>query len=837
MGPTSRLIPLLFLTAVIAGLLRSPAALAASAERPVILLLYDESPDLPGLSILDSSLKSTFRAGISGPIDFYTESMDLSRFQHKGYQQLLRETYRRKYAGKKIDLIIAAMGPSLDFLLQYGREIFPGIPIVFCGVDRRELAGREIPPNVTGVLVQREFRPTLDLALRLQHDTRHVVLISGTSGFDRRLAAQALGELRGFNDRVTITHLTDLPMREVLRRVAHLPPRTILLYLTLFRDGDGVSFIPHDAVSLIAEEANAPVYGFVDQYLGRGIVGGHLYSLEAHGSRTAELGLRILGGEKPAAIPVVVGGANRNLFDARQLKRWGIREAQLPPGSSVLYRQLNIWERYRWHILGVVFVCLLEALLIIALLIHRSIRRRAERALADRLRFESLLSRIASGFVHMPVGALEPALGEVVRCVGEYFDADRCLLSRLPSDGEPSSIRQTCWSAAGTTGEQPSPGIDALPHAFEAMKRGTIWSLRQGEGIPEGWTEERQFILDRGIRSLIWVPVLAEDAFLGWIGIESFADAKEWSRAEAEKLELVAEICAGALGRLWAEEQSSRLRGELAHVTRMATMGELTASIAHEVNQPLFAIMTNARVCLRWLAQASPDPAQVREVLDEIVADSERAGEVVSRTRALFKKGDAGTSSLEINEVIRRVVQLLAHEVLRREVSVKTELADDLPPVWGDPVQLQQVVLNLALNGIEAMDTVASGSRELLIRSSREDPDRVLVSVQDCGIGLESQDLERVFDAFFTTKPNGLGMGLSIARSIIQSHRGRLWATRNSGPGVTFHFSLLASPRETRSDVGGAATPAVGLEDGNSGPSRAQHSLGASPARQDQSST
>jgi signal transduction histidine kinase len=795
---TSRLICRLFFSAGLAGLFLSPPALAAGGTRhTAILLLYDENSDLPGLSMLDRSLRSTFRAGIPGPIDFYPESMDLSRFQTNGYQQFLRDTIRRKYAGKRIDLIIAAMGPSLEFLLQYGREVFPGVPTVFCGIDRRELPRRELPPNVTGVLVQREFRPTLDLALRLQPDTRRVVLISGTSGFDRRLAAQALGELHGVEDRVGVTHLSNLPMRDILQRVAHLPPHTIILYLTLFRDGKGATFVPHEAVSLIAKAANAPVYGFVDQYLGRGIVGGHLYSIEAHGTRAAELGLRLLRGERPLAIPALVGGANRTLFDARELDRWRIPEARLPPGSSVEYRERSIWDRYRWQIIGAALVCLLEALLIVTLLIERSIRRRTERALEDRLRFESLVSRISSGLVHLPAGALEPAMGDVVRCVGEYFDADRCILCRLTPDGEPPSVRETCWSAREAKEGQRSPGIDALPHLFETLRCGSTWRIRQGDRIPTEWTEERQFLLDRGVRSLIWVPVLADDAFLGSIGIESCANAEGWSHAAARSLELIAGICAGALVRLQAEEQSSRLHRELAHVTRVATMGELTASIAHEVSQPIGAILANAEVCLQGLARASLDPVEVRDVLNDIVADSARASEVIARTRALIKKGDTSRSSLEINKIILQVVQFLAHELVHREVSVKTELAENLPPVWGDPVQMQQVVLNLALNGIEAMDTVAAGSRELLIRSSRQEPDGVVVSVQDRGIGLSPGDLARVFNAFFTTKPNGLGMGLSITRSIIQSHRGRLWATLNDGPGVTFHFSLPESLRET----------------------------------------
>jgi C4-dicarboxylate-specific signal transduction histidine kinase len=229
---------------------------------------------------------------------------------------------------------------------------------------------------------------------------------------------------------------------------------------------------------------------------------------------------------------------------------------------------------------------------------------------------------------------------------------------------------------------------------------------------------------------------------------------------------------------------------ELAHVSRVTTMGELAASIAHEVNQPLAGIVTNANASLRWLAGGSPNLAETREAIRRIVRDGNRAGEVVSRMRALFKKAATSKERLDINEAIEEVVILTQSEARRNEVTLRMELAANLPPVMGDRVQLQQVVMNLILNAIEAMSTVADQERALLIRTHRGQGDEVRVAVRDSGIGFDPLSTERIFDPFHTTKPHGLGMGLSISRSIVESHGGRLWAAANDGPGATFQFTL-----------------------------------------------
>lgn len=240
-----------------------------------------------------------------------------------------------------------------------------------------------------------------------------------------------------------------------------------------------------------------------------------------------------------------------------------------------------------------------------------------------------------------------------------------------------------------------------------------------------------------------------------------------------------------------AEEALNKSHAELAHVTRVMTMGELAASIAHEVNQPLSAIVNNGSACLRWLNGAAPDLDEAREAARRIVRDGNRAGEVITRIRALLRKTDAEKARLDINQTIREVVKLTRNEAARKGVTLRMDLAADLPPVLGDRVQLQQVILNLVMNGVEAMASTPGRPRELLIHSRPYESDKALIAVQDSGVGLDGQDLEKIFDAFYTTKPQGMGMGLAISRSIVEDHGGRIWVAPNDGPGATFQFTLL----------------------------------------------
>jgi C4-dicarboxylate-specific signal transduction histidine kinase len=232
---------------------------------------------------------------------------------------------------------------------------------------------------------------------------------------------------------------------------------------------------------------------------------------------------------------------------------------------------------------------------------------------------------------------------------------------------------------------------------------------------------------------------------------------------------------------------------ELAHANRVATMGRLTASIAHEVNQPIAATVTNAQAALRFLGAETVDLNEVRQILSDIVKDGNRAGDVISRIRGLVKKTPARRDCLEINGAIREVIELTHGEGVKNSISVQAELADGLALIQGDRVQLQQVLLNLIINAIEAMSGEGDGPRELLITTARADLGGVLVTVRDSGPGLAPATLERVFESFYTTKPSGLGLGLSICRSIVEAHGGRLWASANEPRGAVFQFTLPAA--------------------------------------------
>jgi C4-dicarboxylate-specific signal transduction histidine kinase len=236
-----------------------------------------------------------------------------------------------------------------------------------------------------------------------------------------------------------------------------------------------------------------------------------------------------------------------------------------------------------------------------------------------------------------------------------------------------------------------------------------------------------------------------------------------------------------------AEEAFRTAQMELAHVTRVATLGEMTASIAHEINQPLGALVNNAGACLGWLDSENLEEARNSVAL--VMDDARRASEIITRIRALVKKAPPQKDWLDINQIIREVIALAQSELQRNRITLETQLSDNVPPILADRIQLQQVMLNLMMNAIEAMTQVTT-PRELLISSEADDSKGVVVVVRDSGPGLDSKSLERLFEPFYTTKPQGMGMGLAICRSIIQAHGGRLWATANSDCGACFHFAL-----------------------------------------------
>jgi PAS domain S-box-containing protein len=310
-------------------------------------------------------------------------------------------------------------------------------------------------------------------------------------------------------------------------------------------------------------------------------------------------------------------------------------------------------------------------------------------------------------------------------------------------------------------------------HVDDAQRVDQLRSLGQ---LPP---REKEFFRKDGSR----IPVLIGSALLTGSPDQSISfvlDLTERKRAEAEARE--------------SERRYQEMQLDLAHANRVATMGQLTSSIAHEVSQPISAVGINASAALSWLGRTPPDLDKARISLEQIVTDAHRSSEVIGRLRELFKKAPPRKEHMELNEAVREVLVLTGSEAMKNEVSMTTELADDLPLIEGDRVQLQQVLLNLVANAIQAMATIADGRREVVITTAACEPNLVLVRVADSGPGLDPHMLEHVFDPYYTTKPHGMGLGLAICRSIIDAHNGRLWASANQPRGAVFQFTLPAAP-------------------------------------------
>ena len=307
-------------------------------------------------------------------------------------------------------------------------------------------------------------------------------------------------------------------------------------------------------------------------------------------------------------------------------------------------------------------------------------------------------------------------------------------------------------------------------HQFALARRGGNWDVIETAGYKQAKAEIKRLNEDLEQR------VVERTHELMIVNEELKKEVAERHRAEEQ-----------------ARAERARLRqmqAELAHVSRVTTMGEMAASLAHEVDQPLSGVVISANACLRFLTSASPNLDEVREGLEAIARDGRRATEVTRRVRTLARRAPTRREPLDVNAVIGEVLALADGEVRHAGAAVRTELAGDLPRVIGDPVQLQQVLLNLLLNALDAMNDVESRPRELVVSTNREPPDRVRVAVRDSGTGIDQEVAPRMFDAFATTKPAGLGMGLSISRNIVEQHGGRLWAAPNDGPGATFYFTL-----------------------------------------------
>jgi len=361
-----------------------------------VLVLASYNPTSPVGFLWNKGIQSVLKSQKSFPVDINIEHLDLTRFNDDRYVQRLIDLYRYKYSQNKPNLIIPIYNGALGFVLKYGQDIFPEIPIAFAGVERQFVESHTLGPNTTGLLSVNSYGKTLELALNLQPDTRHIAVVSGAGIIGRRWGQNAWEAFRSYKGRADFVDLRGLPMQAILDKVSRLPARTVVMYVTLLKDGVGEKFTAPEALSQISRVTSAPVYSFWDLMLGHGMLGGYLSSAEEKGKQIAELGLRILNGEKPVNIPLARESGLKYMFDWRELKRWNIPQDKLPAGSIIRFKKLNLWDSYKGWIIAAIAAVLLQVLIISYLLHQRRIRHRFE----ERLQREELKYRTVADYTY-----------------------------------------------------------------------------------------------------------------------------------------------------------------------------------------------------------------------------------------------------------------------------------------------------------------------------------------------------------------------------------------------------------------------------------------------------
>ena len=548
--------------------------------------------------------------------DIFVDYLELIRIPGQAHIDNTISYLSQKYAEAPPDVLIALGRAAIPFLTKYRDTLAPNVPLIIANVPAKGIVATGVLGNAFWVATRYDFSKTMQLAERLQPDAKNVVVIGGAGDYDREWLDDARRELQSYSGRYTIRYLAGLPYGEMLKAVSQLRDKTIVIMSYVFVDGSGQTHFPREAATDVAKTSSAPVYAPVSSFLGIGIVGGYMDSWQAHGVAAADLALKILSGKDVSALSHDVVPFHTYRIDERQLKRWNLRKSRLPPDTEIAFHKFDLWEEYRWQIIGIAAILLMQAAAIVWLFLERRRRRAAEAELRRRL------------------------------------------------------------------------------------------------------------------------------------------------------LEVI-------------------------HLNRSAVAGALSASVAHELNQPLGAIQSYAEAAAIYLKSDPPNIERVEQILVNIRRDDERAASIISHLRGLLKKKDqTELQEFDLNDVIQDAMEIIGPEALKNGVALDGSPSNGPLPVRGDQIQLQQVILNLALNGIDAMQHGDSGRSRMSIQTALVDDSSVEVSVADSGAGIPPDKLNQVFDTFYTTKRQGTGLGLSIARTIVEAYGGRIWAENRRGGGATFRFTL-----------------------------------------------
>lgn len=694
-----------------------------------VLILHSFEPFLPFSVITNRTIQTTLTANSTERIDFFSEYLDLARFPDNPYVKKLSDFYRKKYWERQPDLIIAVLKPALDFLLKNGKEIFPGVPIIFCGLERQQIEGLALGPKITGVFFEIDPRATLNAMLKLHPDTKHIAVIAGAQANDKGYEATVRQAFKEFEDKLDFLYLSGLSMDETLQKLGNLPKHTLVVYVTMFQDGTGKAFIPAVVVKTFSEASNSPLYSLYDSYFGNGIVGGRLASFELQGKKAGELGLRILRGDSPSDIPFIACPTTY-MFDWRQMKRWHIREDLLPSGSTVSFKVPTLWDLYKWQILGIIFFLLCQLLFIVVLIVQRLQRRKAEREAVDSRNF---LQAVLSA---SPIGICS-VRGRSFEWVSESY----------------------CRMIGYVPGELIGKTARILFKSDEEYERAGTFMHEQG------WCETKHLrkdgsLIDCRLRSSridSSVYVIACEDITMWKQLESHL-------FQSQKMEAIGTLAGGV-----AHDFNNILSVIMGYAGLMDMNMEESDHLKAYVRQILSSTEKAAYLTQSLLAFSRKQvidlkPTNINKIIDETRA-------ILSR---LIGEDIELTSRLTDNKLFALADRGQLDQIL---MNLATNARDAMP--GGGKLHIETKTAEMDDEFIESHGFGRPGRY-------------AVISVSDTGPGIEEKTRERIFEPFFTTKEvgKGTGIGLSIVYGIIQQHSGFIQFNSTTGQGATFDVYL-----------------------------------------------
>jgi PAS domain S-box-containing protein len=729
------LMALLFLLGGLSAIVPPSTFSRTESKKLDILFVSSFTKNIPAQAAFESGLDKAL-GFTEGRHDLFFEFMDSPRLNEEKVKGIFAQYLEEKYRGIGFDFVVV-WGTIASNYLSSNNRLFANVHHVYVEPAGAELFKRRQPSEKESIIgIENDYRATLQEVLKLEHPKKIYVIGTTTDSEAQNRLRLFKNSLTGEAPKLEVEFLVDQTLEQVAAKLEGLSRKdTVAFYLLMFSDGEGTGMTPYAVAKQLASRSAVPIYSYYDSLMGSGVVGGYVLSFEKIGFNLGESLLLISKGETVSAVSPM-----RYVYDWNALKRWKISESKLPEGAAILNHPPDIFELYRWHILSAVILIVILFSLSVFLSKTLSRSKRAETALS---RSETNLK----------------SAQEVARIGGFIFDIIGNSLT---------------WSA-GTNEVFGVPVESKL--GYKAFLQ--IVHPDDREYVDANWQA-----VFKGISSDIEFRILMADK-TRWIRSKVEVDMDTNGRAMTAK-----GIVQDVSERKKSEEEAARLRRDLAHVTRVATIGELGHNIAHEVNQPLAAIAANAEAIMRLLTETEPDLEEVREALGDIVSDQKRASEVVQRIRTLVKKDRAVHARVDLNSVAQDAVRVVQGDAAARDARILLNLDADLPQVWGDKVQLQQVVINLLVNALDAMDGEATKPHRITLKTVGENAGGVTLSVSDTGVGINAGAAGRLFDPFFTTKYQGMGLGLSISRSIVEAHGGTIRAASNDDGGATFCLDL-----------------------------------------------